>query len=136
MSICRSAVPAHISGRARRGIFAGRDKHFGNNVSFSQRKTRRAWKVNAHWHALYSETLNTSVRFHVTTHALRCIDKAGGLDNYILNASDYHIGTSGVTFRQRLLTYQENEKQRMMQGEENLMGMERVDQDKEKNVPV
>ena len=25
------------------------------------------------------------VRLRVTTHALRCIDKAGGLDNYLLN---------------------------------------------------
>lgn len=28
----------HISGRAARGMFAGRDKSFGNNVSFSKRK--------------------------------------------------------------------------------------------------
>lgn len=28
----------HISGRAARGLFAGRDKAFGNNVSFSKRK--------------------------------------------------------------------------------------------------
>lgn len=28
----------HISGRAARGLFAGRDKSFGNNVSFSKRK--------------------------------------------------------------------------------------------------
>lgn len=34
----RSPTPKHISGRAARGLFAGRDKAFGNNVSFSKRK--------------------------------------------------------------------------------------------------
>lgn len=34
----RAAKHKHISGRAARGLFAGRDKAFGNNVSFSKRK--------------------------------------------------------------------------------------------------
>ncbi len=33
-----TAKREHISGRAFRGLFAGRDKAFGNNVSFSKRK--------------------------------------------------------------------------------------------------
>ena len=34
----RASKREHISGRALRGLFAGRDKGFGNNVSFSKRK--------------------------------------------------------------------------------------------------
>lgn len=37
-TFARAAKREHISGRAARGLFAGRDKHFGNNVSFSKRK--------------------------------------------------------------------------------------------------
>jgi ribosomal protein L28 len=32
---------------------------------------------------LYSEALDETVQFNTTAHALRCIDKAGGLDNYL-----------------------------------------------------
>lgn len=38
----RAAKHQHISGRAQRGLFAGRDKSFGNNVSFSKRKYVRS----------------------------------------------------------------------------------------------
>lgn len=66
-------------------------------------RTRRSWKVNAHWKKLYSESLDESVRLHVTTHALRCIDKAGGLDTYLLSNPNHKIGTSGVHTRDRIL---------------------------------
>ena len=32
---------------------------------------------------LYSEALDETIQFNTTAHALRCIDKAGGLDNYL-----------------------------------------------------
>lgn len=99
----RGAARQHYSGRARRGLFAGKDVRFGNNVSFSKRRTRRKWKPNAHWQSLYSETLDESIRFNVTTHALRCIDKAGGLDNYLLKADDMDVGLRGVETRSRIL---------------------------------
>ena len=47
-------------------------------------RSRRKWKPNAQRKRLYSEALDEQIRFNVTTHALRCIDKAGGLDNYLM----------------------------------------------------
>ena len=38
----------------------------------------------------------------MTTHALRCIDKAGGIDNFVLKNPDWMIGTSGVALRERI----------------------------------
>ncbi|KAF0852325.1 mitochondrial ribosomal protein L28 (bL28m) [Andalucia godoyi] len=70
--------------RAQRGLYAGRTILTGNNVSFSERKTRRLWKPNVQYKNMYSETLGQSIRMQVTAHALRCIDKAGGLDAYLL----------------------------------------------------
>lgn len=46
--------------------------------------TRRVWLPNVQWKRLYSDALGKFVRVKVTTHVLRCIDKAGGLDNYLL----------------------------------------------------
>ena len=42
---------------------------------------------------IYSEVLDEMLRFHVTTSALRTIDKYGGLDNYLLNSR--HVSTEG-----------------------------------------
>lgn len=64
------------------------DVGFGNKVSHSERKTRRKWSPNVQKKRLWSATLQEFLRFHVTTYALRCIDKAGGLDNYLLQTPD------------------------------------------------
>mmetsp|Transcript_21154 Transcript_21154/g.27752 ORF Transcript_21154/g.27752 Transcript_21154/m.27752 type:complete len:119 (+) Transcript_21154:90-446(+) len=90
------------SGRAARGLFAGRDVGFGNKVSHSERKTRRKWKPNVQKKRLWSDILDDWVRFNVTTHALRCIDKAGGLDNYLLHTKNLN-SISGEKTRQQLI---------------------------------
>ena len=38
---------------------------------------------------LFSYIMDRHIRVHVTTHALRCIDKAGGIDEYLLK-TPYH----------------------------------------------
>ena len=45
--------------------------------------TRRKWKPNVHWKRLWSASVQDWFRVKVSTNALRCIDKAGGLDNYV-----------------------------------------------------
>nr|GEW29545.1 54S ribosomal protein L24, mitochondrial [Tanacetum cinerariifolium] len=74
-----------VMGRAHRGIFAGRHIQFGNNVSEKGgNKTRRNWKPNVQEKRLFSYILDRHIRVKVTTHAIRCIDKAGGIDEYLL----------------------------------------------------
>lgn len=48
-------------------------------------RTRRNWRPNVHSKRLWSDALGKWVHFNVTTKALRCVDKAGGLDNYVKN---------------------------------------------------
>jgi large subunit ribosomal protein L28 len=43
--------------------------------------------------AVYSEVLDEMVKFHLTTSALRTIDKYGGLDEYLLRSK--HVSTKG-----------------------------------------
>eukprot|EP00941_MAST-03F_sp_MAST-3F-sp1_P001591 g1591.t1 len=71
--------------RRLRGLYAGKHIQFGNNVSHSKRATRRCWKPNVQNKKLWSVALNDWLQFKVTTKALRCIDKAGGIDNYLLS---------------------------------------------------
>ena len=75
--------------RTRTGLFAGRRILSGNNVSEDGgNRTRRTWKPNAQSATLYSELLDKTVRIKVTPAALRSIDKAGGLDAYVLHSKD------------------------------------------------
>jgi large subunit ribosomal protein L28 len=81
------------STRSTRGLYDGKDVRFGNNVPFSQKKTRRRWNPNMQYKAVYSEVLDEMVKFHLTTSALRTIDKYGGLDEYLLRSK--HVSTKG-----------------------------------------
>eukprot|EP00741_Cyanophora_paradoxa_P008197 tig00000025_g7932.t1 len=90
-------------GRAQEGLFAGRQKAYGNNVSFSNRKTRRTWLPNVQPKTLRSDILGESMKIKVTTHALRCIDRHGSLDAYLLNTKDKYIDSEfGVALKRRI----------------------------------
>lgn len=70
--------------RPARGLYAGRGLLFGNTISEFRNKTRRTWKPNVQRCSLYSQVLGEKIRTNATTTALKRIDYAGGLDNYIL----------------------------------------------------
>ncbi|GLT76750.1 hypothetical protein SLA2020_483900 [Shorea laevis] len=79
-----------VMNRAKRGLYAGRHIQFGNRISEDGgNKTRRCWKPNIQEKRLFSYILDRHIRVKVTTHALRCIDKAGGIDEYLLK-TPYH----------------------------------------------
>ena len=49
----------------------------GNNVSHSQRKTRRRFLPNLHTHRFWVESENRFVKLRVSTKGMRTIDKLG-----------------------------------------------------------
>ncbi|RKR04470.1 large subunit ribosomal protein L28 [Kushneria sinocarnis] len=49
----------------------------GNNVSHSQRRTRRRFEPNLHTHRFWVESEKRFVRLQVSTKGLRIIDKKG-----------------------------------------------------------
>lgn len=99
----------HRSNRSRRGLYDGKDIRFGNNVSHSERKTRRSFKPNVFIKRVYSEVLDEMVRFHLTAAALRSIDKVGGLDNYLLKSKHVAEG-EGLAVKKRILEKLEQDK--------------------------
>jgi len=96
-----------VSNRSKRGLYDGRDVGTGNNVPFSLKKTKRKFKPNVFTKRLYSEILDEMIRFHVTTGALRTIDKMGGLDEYLLKSDKVTQG-EGWRVKHRLLQKIEN----------------------------
>ena len=58
-------------------VVTGKRPVTGNNVSHSQRKTRRRFLPNLHWHRFWVETENRFVRLRVSSKGMRIIDKKG-----------------------------------------------------------
>jgi ribosomal protein L28 len=77
--------------RAFKGLYGNRMIQFGNKVSFAENKSRRTWKPNVQVKSMYSETLQRMLRFRMTTHVMRCIKKAGGIDGYLMKAKDSEL---------------------------------------------
>ncbi|XP_023875293.2 large ribosomal subunit protein bL28m isoform X1 [Quercus suber] len=93
-----------VMGRAKRGLYAGRHIQFGNHVSEDGgNKSRRTWKPNVQEKRLFSYVLDRHIRVKVTTHALRCIDKAGGIDEYLLKTPYHKMDTEmGLYWKSRI----------------------------------
>ena len=88
----RSLAPT-VPRRSLRQLWGGKIIMSGNKVSESGNKSRRRWLPNVQNKRLESSVLGHKVRVKLTTHALRCIKKAGGLDEYLLNTSDRKLAS-------------------------------------------
>ncbi len=73
---------------ARRCELTGKAVQAGNNVSHANNRTRRRFLPNLQQKALLSDALGHTVKLRITTHAIRSVEHRGGLDAYLLSASD------------------------------------------------
>ncbi len=74
----------------------------GNNVSHSERKTRRRFLPNLQNVTLRSDKLQKNFKFRVTTRALRTIEMHGGLDNFLLVANIKNLSKDALYVRKQL----------------------------------
>ncbi|MGD2131532.1 MAG: 50S ribosomal protein L28 [Maricaulaceae bacterium] len=81
---------------ARRCEFTGVSPMTGNNVSHSNRKTKRRFAPNLHDVTLLSDALGRSFKFKITASALRSVDHVGGLDAYLVKASDEKLSKDAL----------------------------------------
>lgn len=63
----------------------------GNNVSHALNRTRRKFLPNLTKVTLMSDILGHSVKMRISTHALRTVEHNGGLDNFLVKASDIKL---------------------------------------------
>lgn len=63
---------------------SGKSVQTGNNVSHSNRKTRRRFLPNLHNFSLRSDILDCTVRLRLSANGMRTIEHNLGLDNYLL----------------------------------------------------
>jgi large subunit ribosomal protein L28 len=71
---------------------SGKKPLVGNNVSHSNRKTKRRYLPNLQGTALLSDALGRMVRLKLTTNAIRTIEHNGGLDAFLLKTPASKLG--------------------------------------------
>eukprot|EP01132_Coremiostelium_polycephalum_P005763 gene5763-7172_t len=107
-NICSQFIRGGISGphqfkRAQRGLYGGRRLLTGHSISFSDKKTNRYWKPNVQTKTYYSSILETDVKVKLTAYTIRCIDKAGSFDNYIMFTKDKDLASQlGVDLKKAM----------------------------------
>lgn len=72
---------------SRRCELSGVGVHFGNNVSHSQRKTRRRFEPNIRVVRYKSELSGQTYTFKVNARCMSSVEKVGGFDEYMLKVS-------------------------------------------------
>ena len=77
----------------------GKGVMVGNNVSHSQRKTRRRYLPNLQEVTFLSNVLKINLNFRVSTNALRTVDKHGGIDQYLINSKESSLSKKARRFK-------------------------------------
>ncbi|HEU4427171.1 MAG TPA: 50S ribosomal protein L28 [Myxococcota bacterium] len=83
----------------RRCHLTGAKVHSGQNVSHSNRKSKRTFDPNLQRVHLTSEALGRQVAVRVSTRALRTVTKVGGLDAFLLAADDAKLPPEGLALK-------------------------------------
>ena len=78
---------------ARRCELSGKAVQAGNNVSHANNRTRRRFLPNLNHVTLISDALGQRVRLRITPHALRTVERRGGLDAFLVKAHDKDLST-------------------------------------------
>lgn len=87
---------------ARRCELTGKGVLTGNNVSHAHNKTRRRFLPNLQRTSLVSDALGETVKLRLSTGALRTVDRKGGLDAFLLDASDDKLSQSARRIKRRV----------------------------------
>ena len=97
---------------ARRCELTGKAVQSGNKVSHSNRKTRTRFLPNLCQVTLISDALARSVRLRVAAAALRSVEHRGGLDNFLMKASDEQLSQGAVELKREIRKKRDEEAAR------------------------
>jgi large subunit ribosomal protein L28 len=92
-----------VAAMARRCELTGKDVLVGNNVSHANNKTRRRFLPNLQETSLFSDALDKPVRFRVSTKAIRSVEHAGGLDNFLAGAKDAQLSLNARRVKRQIV---------------------------------
>lgn len=76
----------------------------GNNVSHAKNRTKRRYLPNLCRASLLSDELGQTFRLRVSAAALRSVDHRGGLDHFLLKATDSTLSPRALKIKRSLLS--------------------------------
>jgi large subunit ribosomal protein L28 len=88
---------------SRRCELTGVGVQFGNNVSHSQRKTRRRFEPNLRVVRYKSELTKKEYALRVTAKALRSVEKSGGFDGFMANSRECKMSDKAKSIRKEIM---------------------------------
>ena len=92
---------------ARRCELTGKDVQTGNNVSHANNKNRRRFLPNLCNVHLLSEAMGQSYGFRVAARALKAVEHRGGLDAFLLKASDDELSLKARRLKKQIAKRQQ-----------------------------
>jgi large subunit ribosomal protein L28 len=87
---------------SRRCELTGKAVLGGHRVSHSNRKTKRKFLPNLCNVTLQSESLGRTVRFRISTNALRTVEHRGGLDAFLMKARDAELSAGARALKREI----------------------------------
>ena len=87
---------------SRRCELTGVGPMVGHNVSHSNIKTKRRFLPNLQPASLQSDALGQTFRLRITNAALRTLDFRGGLDVFLMKASDEQLSPRALKIKRQV----------------------------------
>ena len=87
---------------SKKCALTGVGPQYGNNVSHSNRKTRRRFMPNVQVVSLISDALGRSVTLKLTAATIRTVDHNGGLDAYLTSTSSRKLTAEARTLKSKI----------------------------------
>ncbi len=82
---------------------SGKKVMTGNNVSHAKNRTKRKFLPNLNNVSLVSEKLDLTIRFKISANALRSVEHAGGLDNFLIKSKDNNLSPKAKKLKNKIL---------------------------------
>ena len=87
---------------ARRSELTGKGVMSGNNLSHAVNRTRRRFLTNLLNVSLISDALGRTVKLRISAHALRSVEHRGGLDAFLVKASDDELSPNALALKKEV----------------------------------
>ncbi len=87
---------------ARRCELTGKGVRSGHLVSHANNRKKRVFRPNLQTVSLASDALGTNVSLRISMHALRTIDRIGGLDPFLLKAKDDLLSDRALRLKRQI----------------------------------
>jgi large subunit ribosomal protein L28 len=87
---------------ARRCELTGKGALVGNNVSHANNKTKKRFMPNLCNVSLMSDAMGLTYRFRVSAIALKSVEHAGGLDSFLMKASNDSLSDKALRLKRSI----------------------------------